>query len=142
MDEFVLRVARLDEENAVVPHKAHPDDLGYGVTVIELKEKHDNGIWVYGTGLIARCSHGYAIEIHARNELCKSGYVLAEGTTIVEPSYRGELVVHLFKFDAAAPPLSLPARIVQIVPLCHAAAVCRRGVRRRSRDFSVKSKKY
>ncbi len=46
-----------------------------------------------GTGWSASPPKGYYIEIHPRSSMVKKGWMLANCTGIIDPDYRGELIV-------------------------------------------------
>jgi dUTP pyrophosphatase len=116
---------------AVMPTKAKASDVGYDLTVIR-KEKEllegvgfstggdDNCEYVgevtrFDTGLRLRVPHGYYGEIVPRSSLSKSGWMLANSIGIIDPSYRGNLLVALVKANALAPDIELPFKCCQLV---------------------------
>lgn len=110
-----LRV-KTSREDAVIPSKGHASDSGYDVTVVAVARQLGNGVTLYDTGLSLAPQDGYYTELVARSSLMKSGYMLANGVGIIDNQYRGPLLVALYKFDAAAADLELPARVAQLIP--------------------------
>ena len=101
--------------DAVVPSKAHPDDVGHDLTLISLAKTFDNGVQLYDTGIRVEPPEGYYVEIVPRSSISKSAYMLANSVGIVDPGYRGNLFVALRKMDPAAPDLELPCKIAQLI---------------------------
>jgi dUTP pyrophosphatase len=102
-------------EGAVPPRKAHPEDSGYDLTVVALKNV-ENGVYYYDTGIVVEPPQGHYFEIYARSSLCKSGHMLANNVGIIDANYRGNLIVALVKVQPDAADLELPARIAQLIP--------------------------
>lgn len=101
--------------DAVVPSKAHVDDVGHDLTLISLAKTFDNGVQLYDTGIRVEPPEGYYVEIVPRSSISKSAYMLANSVGIVDPGYRGNLFVALRKMDPAAPDLELPCKIAQLI---------------------------
>lgn len=55
--------------------------------------KIQDGVLYLGTGWMASPPRGYYLEIHPRSSIAKSGWMLANSTGIIDPDYRGELIV-------------------------------------------------
>lgn len=106
--------------DAVLPTKAHPTDAGFDVTVTRVIER-DGPRALYGTGIKVAAPPGMYFTLNARSSLGKLGYMLANSVGIIDESYRGEIMLSLFKFDASKPDLPLPCRAGQLV-LCHTIA--------------------
>ena len=106
----------LDHAEAVLPTRAHESDSGFDVTVVEVFKKLSDRVTLYNTGLRIAPDEGYYTELVARSSLMKSGYMLANNVGIIDNSYRGPLIVALYKFDENSPELTLPARVAQLIP--------------------------
>jgi dUTP pyrophosphatase len=117
---FVVHPIRVIKINpsAEMPFKDHPDDVGFDLTLISRTEgrveDEIGAVGMFNTGLQIAPPPGYHLEIVARSSLHKSGYELATGTSIIDPSYRGEIYVPLKKFKEGED-LELPARAVQLI---------------------------
>ena len=109
-----IQVLRKDER-AVIPTKAHLDDIGYDLTLISLEKKVSDLIDMYDTGLVVRPPPGFYIEIVPRSSFGKSGYVLANSIGIIDPQYRGTLRVMVARVDESVPTFNLPYRGFQLV---------------------------
>ena len=111
----ILKILKTDE-NAVIPTKGYPTDSGFDITIISVFKKINNNVTLFDTGLKIAPSEGYYIELVARSSLMKYGYMLANNIGIIDNSYRGPILVALFKFDENSADLQLPMRIAQLIP--------------------------
>lgn len=110
-------------ENAVVPSKAHPSDVGYDLTIVAEHKKINSVTTLYDTGLKVRVDHGYYAEVVPRSSIVKTGYMLTNGQGIIDPSYQGSIYVALTKVDPEAKPIELPFRGFQIIIRKHNHAI-------------------
>jgi dUTP pyrophosphatase len=101
--------------DARAPLKAHPDDSGYDLVIID-KIKEENGVSLYDTGVIVQPPAGHYFEIYGRSSIYKSGYMLANNVGIIDQGYRGTLKIALIKVNPHAVDLKLPACITQLIP--------------------------
>lgn len=112
-----LKVCKLRPE-AEYPYKERPDDIGYDVTLISRSENRSEdtvGIVNYfDTGISISPPKGHYVDVVARSSLHKTGYMLATGTSIIDPGYTGELKIPLFKFKQCDD-IELPFRGVQLI---------------------------
>jgi len=118
-------------DGAVMPAK-NPDDVGFDLTII----RHTRDVKVpcynvgtdkqsctesfvyckeYTTGVRVKPPPGYYGEIIGRSSISTTGYTVANCVGVIDPGYRGELLIRLVP-DCNAPPLTLPCRIAQYVP--------------------------
>lgn len=104
-----------DTKQAIIPSKGYPSDIGYDLTCINLKKKINNNTFLYDTGIKCIVPDGYYIEIHPRSSISKSGYILSNMTGIIDPNYRGNLLVCLSRIDMNKPELQLPFKLTQII---------------------------
>jgi len=114
MSSTTLKII-LDNENAVLPTKAHPTDTGYDLTAIGVHKKISEMTTMYDTGLIVKPSEGYYTEIIPRSSISKTGYILANSTGVIDYSYRGHLLIVLTKVDESKPDLEVPFCKCQLV---------------------------
>jgi deoxyuridine 5'-triphosphate nucleotidohydrolase len=115
---------RKEVPEAVTPTKAHATDVGYDLTIIS-RDQYLTGLWhgrvlapeviLYDTGISVQPDEGYYLEVVPRSSFSKSGYVLANGVGIIDPSYRGTIKVALVKLDKIAPEIPLPYRGFQLI---------------------------
>lgn len=97
------------------PTKAHVSDSGYDLQIVQ-HLKTENGVEFYDTGVAVQPPLGCYFELVARSSLAKTGYVLANSVGIIDASYTGSIKVALIKVCKDAPNITLPARIVQLIP--------------------------
>ncbi len=102
-------------ELAVPPGKTHASDSGWDLTLIREIKRVDN-IVLYGTGIKITPAFGWYFQLVPRSSIWKSGYILANSIGIIDRSYNGEIMVPLIKIDQDKPDITLPARLVQIIP--------------------------
>lgn len=110
----ICEVFKVDER-AVLPSKEKMSDVGYDLTIIKESKKWHNDITLYDTGIRINIEHGYYAEVVPRSSLSKSGYMLANSVGIIDPSYRGNILVALVKVDKSAPDIELPFRCCQLI---------------------------
>ena len=112
-----VRVVRLDAE-AELPEKNDATDVGYDLTLMARTDNRveDNvgDVNMFRTGLCIKPPLGHHVEIIARSSLHKTGYMLANAVGVIDPNYRGEVLVALYKFREGQD-LVLPFRAVQLV---------------------------
>lgn len=100
------------------PYKERPSDAGWDLTLIsrtDQRSEDDIGeVNMYDTGLRMAPPEGYHIELYARSSLQKLGYMLGNNVGIIDPEYRGNILVGLYKFKEADD-LELPFRGVQMI---------------------------
>lgn len=110
----VIRALRLDPA-AVIPHKQRVSDSGYDLVLLAERKRVGQTI-LFGTGIAVEPPDGWYFDVVGRSSIIKTGYIVSNSVGIIDRSYRGEILVPLLKIDLAAPDLSLPARVVQLVP--------------------------
>jgi deoxyuridine 5'-triphosphate nucleotidohydrolase len=101
--------------DAVIPSKPNESDIGYDLTIVEKTKEVTENTCLYTTGIIAEAPRGYYIDVVPRSSLSKSGYMLANSVGIIDPSYRGEILIALTKVSELAQPIKFPFRCCQIV---------------------------
>ena len=87
----VLKVKRL-HQSAIIPTRSHISDAGCDLTVINFKMR-DNGVFLFQTGLAISISEGFYTEIVPRSSIIKTEFSLANSIGIIDPDYRGELMI-------------------------------------------------
>lgn len=97
------------------PSKNRFSDSGFDLHLVS-KLKEDNGVHYYDTGIRVEPENGYYFELVGRSSISKTGWMLANNIGIIDASYRGTIIVPLIKVNPNASPLSLPLRLVQIIP--------------------------
>jgi len=112
----------LTHPKAVVPTRANEYAIGHDLTIIaECKNppKHAcKNLCYYDTYLQVEPPAGYYLEVVPRSSISKTGYMLANSIGIIDPDYRGNILVALIKVDPTAPDLVIPdggMKIAQLV---------------------------
>ena len=88
------------DQNAVVPSKAGPEEVGYDLTAISFIKKLNTFTFMYDTGIQVKPPPGYYVEIVPRSSIVKSGFVLANSIGVIDPTYRGTLKIVLTDVDS------------------------------------------
>jgi deoxyuridine 5'-triphosphate nucleotidohydrolase len=101
--------------DAVMPSKVRTSDVGYDLTIVrEAKRMGENTI-LYDTGIKVCVPVGYYCEVVPRSSLSKMGWVLANSIGIIDPAYRGSILVAVTRVEPNAPCLPLPFRGFQLI---------------------------
>lgn len=119
MSELYSSIKLLDSR-ASMPHRQNVGDIGYDVSLIE-RARVDSSRWgpniqVYRTGIKIQPAGNLYWEIIPRSSLSKTAYIMPHSVGIIDQGYTGEILVVLRKVDLEREDLSLPCRIVQLVP--------------------------
>ena len=101
--------------HAIAPCKSHASDSGFDLWLIKHLRTEQGVAW-YDTGIAVQPPDGYYFELFGRSSIAKSGYMLANNVGIIDSAYRGTIQVALLKVNPDAPALTLPCRLVQIIP--------------------------
>jgi deoxyuridine 5'-triphosphate nucleotidohydrolase len=101
--------------DAIIPSKVRISDVGYDLSVIKEHKKLGNNVVLYDTGLKVKVSHGWYPEIVPRSSLSKTGFILANSTGIIDPTYRGNLYIALAKLNDNVPDLIFPFKCCQLI---------------------------
>ena len=102
-------------ENAVIPTRAHAQDIGYDLTAISVYKRLSDRTVIYNTGICVKPPPGKYIEILPRSSLTKTGYMLANSVGTIDPEYRGDLLIAVRKIDDSFPDLEVPFTRFQMV---------------------------
>lgn len=70
---------------------------------------------LYDTGIICLPEEGYYTEIVPRSSLSKTGWVLSNSIGIIDPDYRGTLLIALTRIDPTAKEIPLPFCKAQLI---------------------------
>lgn len=101
--------------DAPAPAKAAPSDSGFDLTLIARSHRHGS-VEFFRTGIKVQPAFGWYFDLVPRSSISKTGYILANSVGVIDRGYTGEILVPLVKVDPNAADLSLPARLVQIIP--------------------------
>lgn len=102
-------------EDAVIPFKSRLSDVGYDLTIIDVKKKISDKCTLYTTGIIVEIDSDWYTEIVPRSSLIKTGYIMTNSVGIIESTYKGELMIAMTKIDENAPDIELPYRGFQLI---------------------------
>lgn len=109
---FVLR------PEASVPSQNSDFDAAWDMTLIARDENRDedvmNSVNKFRTGISVKPPQGYHFEIIAKPVLSSLGYMLANGTVLLERDDESEIIVPLIKF-ANTEDIELPCSFLQLV---------------------------
>lgn len=108
--EFVKK-----DENAVIPSKAGPDEVGYDLTLIKVSKIVNAYTIMYDTGIVVKPPVGYYTEIVPRSSIYKSGWMMANGIGIIDPTYTDTLKIVLVQVNPDSTTINLPCRIAQLI---------------------------
>lgn len=106
---------KLTDSLAVAPKKNKQSDSGFDLVLVK-KIKEANGVEFFDTCVQLAPPLGYYFDLVGRSSISKTGYTLANNVGIIDQSYRGNVIVALFKHNKDMPDLDLPCRLVQIIP--------------------------
>ena len=107
-------------QKAVCPVQAHETDAGYDISITGVKSTFQFHR-LYHTHIVVVFNDPSCYgELYARSSLAKLGLQLANGVGIIDPSYRGELMVSLFNFHGSDPLPNIgeecfPMRVAQLI---------------------------
>lgn len=101
--------------DAVAPFKQRVSDSGYDLTILS-KVKQKGLVEFYDTGIAIQPPFGWYFDVLPRSSISGTGYILVNSTGVIDRAYTGSILVPLMKIDPNAPSLSLPNRLVQIIP--------------------------
>lgn len=102
--------------DAIPPTKSRASDSGFDLCLLE-KVKQMGNIELYDTGVKVQPPYGYYFMLVPRSSISKSGYMLSNSLGIIDATYTGSILVPLIKVDKEKPDLTLPCKLVQIVPM-------------------------
>jgi dUTP pyrophosphatase len=109
-----ISVVKLDE-TAIVPFYGTKDSVGADVNVIRFI-KSVGKVQFYGCGYSLQPPSGMYFELFARSSLPGKGWMLANGTGIIDPDYRGELIVQVVRVDGSDTQITqFPMAIAQLI---------------------------
>ena len=100
--------------DAVTPTRGHDDDAGLDLTAIAIEKELDGAkVILFDTGIAVKPPEGYYCQIVPRSSTSKMGISLANGTGIIDPSYRGSLKLAI-RFHKTHNGIVLPEDLVGI----------------------------
>lgn len=109
-----IKFVRKSEE-AVVPTRAHPSDIGLDLVAIRKHAEFPCGTVLYDTGIAVSPPEGYYVEILPRSSMSKTGWMLANSVGTVDPTYTGNLYIALARVSPDVEEIPLPFCRCQLV---------------------------
>jgi deoxyuridine 5'-triphosphate nucleotidohydrolase len=88
--------------DAVIPTRAFPTDIGYDLTAISVKKQLSENTYLFDTGIAVKPPTGCYTEILPRSSISKTGWMLSNSVGLIDPSYRGNLLIALTRVDESA----------------------------------------
>ena len=104
-----------NHNDAKIPTKGNEFAVGYDLKAISVYKKVSNKTTLFDTGLKVSPPEGYYIEILPRSSLSNTGYMLSNSCGVIDPDYRGNLLIALTKVDETMPDLQLPFTKCQMI---------------------------
>lgn len=117
-----LEVFKLHED-ASIPFRAHPTDVGWDIHAYLMSETnrpitkalHQKGVTMIPTGIVVRPPPEFFIQVASRSGLAKQSIFVANAPGIVDPDYNGEIIVLLFNGSHETKYVKHGDRIAQLV---------------------------
>jgi len=101
--------------DAIAPVKSNTSDTGFDLHL--LKEiKVVGNVHYFDTGIKVEPSPGFYFELVGRSSISKTGWTIANNIVVIDTGYRGSIIAALLKTRDDTPPLSLPIKLVQLIP--------------------------
>lgn len=111
----MLKIKKTHPDAVIHPRK-HADDAGMDLSVVDIVKDLSNQVVMYDTGIAVEPPEGYYTEVIPRSSTSKMGITLANGTGIIDPSYRGSIKVAIrFNERLHSPDSLIGERLVQLL---------------------------
>ncbi|MBF0349547.1 MAG: dUTP diphosphatase [SAR324 cluster bacterium] len=89
----ILKIKRHSPELAL-PAKAHSTDAGIDIVAVGVEPRRDR-VFFFNTGISVEISEGYYIEVVPRSSITKTDFIMANSVGVIDPDYRGIIMVPL-----------------------------------------------
>jgi dUTP pyrophosphatase len=89
----VLKVQRHGED-VPLPRRAHADDAGFDLTAWRMECRRPR-VFAFDTGISVQLSAGFYCEVVPRSSIVTSDFLMANSIGIIDPGYRGRILVML-----------------------------------------------
>lgn len=96
-----MKIKKL-HDNAVIPHRAHDTDAGLDVCAIENGVVHAGKDAVIRTGFSMALPDGWVAVVKEKSGRATKNKITV-GACVIDSSYRGEVLIHLFNNDTMMP---------------------------------------
>ncbi len=77
-----------------VPTRGHASDAGLDLTAYRVEQKTET-VFLFDTGISVQPETGFYTEVVPRSSLMKTSFMLANSVGIIDPDYRGRILVPL-----------------------------------------------
>lgn len=89
----LLKVLRHGQD-VPLPRRAHGDDAGFDLTAWRVECPRPR-LYAFDTGISVQLSAGFYCEVVPRSSIVKSDFLMANSIGIIDPGYRGRILVML-----------------------------------------------
>ena len=115
MSTINIKIKRLNE-NAILPEKQHDSDAGYDLHSIEDIILKPNQIYKVKTGIAIQLPNNYGGLVLPRSGLSsKYGISLINTPGLIDPGYRGELLIPLINHSSNEYTINKNERVAQLI---------------------------
>ena len=115
MSVINIKIKRLNE-NAILPEKQHDSDAGYDLHSIEEIILKPNQIYKVKTGIAIQIPNNYGGLVLPRSGLSsKYGISLINTPGLIDPGYRGELLIPLINHSSNEYTINKNERVAQLI---------------------------
>ena len=115
MSVINIKIKRLNE-NAILPEKQHDSDAGYDLHSIEDIILKPNQIYKVKTGIAIQIPNNYGGLVLPRSGLSsKYGISLINTPGLIDPGYRGELLIPLINHSSNEYTINKNERVAQLI---------------------------
>lgn len=80
-------------DDAVIPVRAHPTDVGLNITPVHVFKQVRNDTWLLGTGIAIKPPAGFYYDLAGRSSISKTEVMVANACGYIDESYRGDLLI-------------------------------------------------
>lgn len=113
-------------EDAVIPTKAGPEEVGYDLTLVEYERPIGVNSHMFDTGISLKPPPGYFTMVVPRSSIVRKSVVLSNSVGIIDPTYTGSIKVVLSELhpgavDALQYQLPLPLCQLVFLPMLPAS---------------------
>ncbi len=91
--ETVLKVQR-HFQGMPLPGRAHASDAGLDLTAMALEPVRPR-VFAFDTGISVQVAQGYYCEVVPRSSIARSDFMQANSVGVIDPDYRGRIIVVL-----------------------------------------------
>lgn len=108
-----MQIKMLINEEQFKPKRGNSDAAGIDIYAVDIKPKTNNVVCVH-TGIAIKPDDGCYVELVPRSSLYKAGFMLVNSVGIIDPDYRGEILLYLYNFAPSSQTIK-GTRIAQMI---------------------------